>query len=247
MALLSLGLGIGANTAIYSFMDAILVRTLPVHDPQSLVVMQWHSLTRPPVVRNINGSIYNEPGFGQVSPSFPNRVLEILADSPILSSVAGYYCTGRLTALIHGQSSAVDAMYVSGGFFGALGLPPAAGRLIGGDQWRAVRHRRSDAARFLRHTARHRARRLPAAPNGPAPSRGIRSSFRKPRLYAGIRFPATAEVKAEPSGTGKRKQCQIIEASGFAFWPSSPFRKTVLQKIRERSQNLPCRKRLGFP
>ena len=35
MALLSLALGIGANTAIYSFMDAILVRTLPIHDPQS--------------------------------------------------------------------------------------------------------------------------------------------------------------------------------------------------------------------
>ena len=46
MALLSLALGIGANTAIYSFMDAILVRTLPVQDPESLVVMQWHAKDR---------------------------------------------------------------------------------------------------------------------------------------------------------------------------------------------------------
>src|SRR5262245_53354601 len=37
LAALSLALGIGANTAIYSFMDAILLRSLPVSDPSSLV------------------------------------------------------------------------------------------------------------------------------------------------------------------------------------------------------------------
>jgi hypothetical protein len=43
LAALSLALGIGANTAIYSFMDAILLRSLPVADPPSLVVMKWRS------------------------------------------------------------------------------------------------------------------------------------------------------------------------------------------------------------
>ena len=43
LAALSLALGIGANTAIYSFMDAILLRSLPVADPASLVVMKWRS------------------------------------------------------------------------------------------------------------------------------------------------------------------------------------------------------------
>ena len=57
MALLSLALGIGANTAIYSLMDAILVRTLPVHDPKSLVVMQWHAKERPAIAQNINGAM----------------------------------------------------------------------------------------------------------------------------------------------------------------------------------------------
>ena len=42
-AILSLALGIGANTAIYSFMDAILLRSLPIADPDSLVVMSWRS------------------------------------------------------------------------------------------------------------------------------------------------------------------------------------------------------------
>ena len=43
LAALSLALGIGANTAIYSFMDAILLRSLPVSDPASLAVIKWRS------------------------------------------------------------------------------------------------------------------------------------------------------------------------------------------------------------
>src|SRR5437660_4363374 len=42
LAVLSLALGIGANTAIYSFMEAILLRSLPVAHPESLVVLNWH-------------------------------------------------------------------------------------------------------------------------------------------------------------------------------------------------------------
>src|SRR5262245_35007869 len=40
LAVASLALGIGANTAIYSFMDSVLLRPLPVTDPQSLVIMK---------------------------------------------------------------------------------------------------------------------------------------------------------------------------------------------------------------
>jgi len=43
LVILCLALGIGANTAIYSFMDSILLRSLPVSDPESLVVLNWHA------------------------------------------------------------------------------------------------------------------------------------------------------------------------------------------------------------
>ena len=43
LAVLLLALGIGANTAIYSLMESILLRSLPVADPESLVVLNWHS------------------------------------------------------------------------------------------------------------------------------------------------------------------------------------------------------------
>ena len=67
LAALSLALGIGANTAIYSFMDAILLRSLPVADPASLVVVKWRS--RPDrtrrtatrfVMHSMDGSTYRD-------------------------------------------------------------------------------------------------------------------------------------------------------------------------------------------
>ena len=98
MALLSLALGIGANTAIYSFMDAILVRTLPIHDPQSLVVMQWHAKERTPVAQSINGSMWKDDQLGSVSPNLPWAAFEMLdKDNPVLSHVdsfRGYGATG---------------------------------------------------------------------------------------------------------------------------------------------------------
>src|SRR6476660_4408771 len=54
LAALSLALGIGANTAIYSFMDSILLRSLPVRDPASLVVLNWRS-KEPRATGNVQG------------------------------------------------------------------------------------------------------------------------------------------------------------------------------------------------
>src|SRR5437763_786784 len=51
LATLSLALGIGANTAIFSFMEALLLRSLPVPEPESLVVMKWHSKEPPALLK----------------------------------------------------------------------------------------------------------------------------------------------------------------------------------------------------
>src|SRR5256885_14205757 len=78
LAALSLALGIGANTAIYSFMDSILLRSLPVQDPQSLVVLNWHNkdYSRGTVVHGMSGNIYDDPKIGSTAGIFPFAAFE---------------------------------------------------------------------------------------------------------------------------------------------------------------------------
>lgn len=56
MAALSLALGIGANTAIYSFMDAALLRSLALRYPEELVILNWHTKDFPKVSHSFSGS-----------------------------------------------------------------------------------------------------------------------------------------------------------------------------------------------
>src|ERR1700716_3895705 len=78
MATLSLALGIGANTAIYSFMDAILLRALPVPNPETLVVLNWHSKDAPSIVQSHWGSTFKDPRTGYNSGDFPFAAYELL-------------------------------------------------------------------------------------------------------------------------------------------------------------------------
>jgi macrolide transport system ATP-binding/permease protein len=138
LATLLLALGIGANTAIYSFVDALLVRSLPVADPRSLVVPNWHMAgkkdTDNSVVRNVSGYYYDDPKLGKTAPMFPYPAFELLRKSgDVFSVLFAYHPAGKLTAIVQGQAEVVNGEYVSGEYFRGLGLVPAAGRLIRDD------------------------------------------------------------------------------------------------------------------
>ena len=140
LAALSLALGIGANTAIYSFMDSILLRSLPVADPASLVVVKWRS--RPVnrangdefVLHSINGSTYRD-GSGVTAAIFPFPAFEHLyeASAPVLSSLFAHKPAGNVNVIVKGEAALVAGEYVSGDFFRGLAVVPSAGRLIQGD------------------------------------------------------------------------------------------------------------------
>src|SRR5882724_2066004 len=136
LAVLSLALGIGANTAIYSFMDAILLRSLPVSDSKSLVFLNWHAKTteRDFVMRSMSGTTYDDPRSGVTGGIFPFPAFELFqkGDS-VFSSVFAFYQSSqakRLNVAVKGEADLATGVYVSGDYFRGLGVPPAAGRLI---------------------------------------------------------------------------------------------------------------------
>jgi predicted permease len=134
MAVLSLALGIGANTAIYSFMDSVMFRALAVKHPEQLVILNWRAKSEAPVVHSHWGSSYGEPGRGTTSPNFPYPAFELLRyHNEVLSTLFGHAGGGRLNLVIDGNAELASGQYVTGGFFSGLGVAPAAGRLIDRD------------------------------------------------------------------------------------------------------------------
>ena len=144
LAALSLALGIGANTAIYSFMDSILLRSLPVADPASLVVVKWRSQPYQNagasqfVMHSGDGHTYRDSS-GIIAGIFPFPAFERLyaASAPVLSSLFAHKPAGSVNVIIKGEAERVQGEYVSGDFFRGLAVMPAAGRLIQDDDDRA--------------------------------------------------------------------------------------------------------------
>ena len=130
-AVLSLALGIGANTAIFSFMDSILLRSLPVTDPQSLARLAWH--TRQDEVHGMNrhDDSYLDAKTGYTGGFFAYPAFELFQrNRRIFSSVFGYQGAGDLNLSVAGQAEVAKTEYVTGDYFRGLGIAPAAGRLI---------------------------------------------------------------------------------------------------------------------
>jgi predicted permease len=130
MAALSLALGIGANTAIYSFMDSILMRSLPVAHPESLVMLNLQSKDSIALAHSYSGSSFKETAGGQTSLNLPFATLELLRQSDVLSTLFGFSRAGQLNVLGRGRADLASGQYVTGDFFAGIAVPPSAGRMI---------------------------------------------------------------------------------------------------------------------
>jgi predicted permease len=136
IAVLSLGLGIGANTALFSVVDAMLLKLLPVKEPQRLVLFQ--SL----VARNFGYGGYSgnsrlDPETGlQLGTSFPyvsfQRMRERQNEQGALSDIFAFGYVS-LNALADGQAEAVSGQTVTGNYHVGLGVRPLLGRLLTDD------------------------------------------------------------------------------------------------------------------
>ena len=132
VAVLSLALGIGANTAIFSLIDAVLLRSLPVSDPQRLVAMSWAAQGWPDAFDGLAGNLYQDKAGRTTSPSFSYTTYErILARNHVFSNVLGLAGNGsEFNVGYRGEPARAEGELVSGTFFDTLGVQPALGRML---------------------------------------------------------------------------------------------------------------------
>jgi predicted permease len=137
VTVLSLALGIGANTALFSVVDAVLFRTLPVPEPERLVLFEWQA-GRTFILdgwRSGTSFVPSPPGT-QANSLFRYEVFERMQraraaapDSP-LSDLFAFAPTRELSAVIGDQAEIVKGQAVSGGYYSGLGVQPIMGRAI---------------------------------------------------------------------------------------------------------------------
>ena len=121
VAILSLALGIGANTALFEVVNAVRLRSLPIADPASLVEIR---------IIDRDGARGN---FETWFPSVTHPIWrEILARR---EGFSGLFAWGRqrFSLTDGGETRSAEGLWVSGEFFPTLGLAPAAGRLLVAD------------------------------------------------------------------------------------------------------------------
>ena len=132
VAIITLALAIGANTTIFSLINAIMLRTLPVRDPQSLVLLRWAARGAPNPNAHPNAVVWDGcPGDngGACSFSYP-MFQQIQAEKEVFSGVFAFLEEPGTVVNANGRISRASGLLVSGNFFPTLGVQPTLGRLL---------------------------------------------------------------------------------------------------------------------
>ncbi len=134
IAILTLALGIGTNTAIFSLIDSVMLRSLPAENPSQLVLLKWGAHNMPKVHGySTSGDCATDMRFGAANPtgcSFSEPMFREFEKAGVFSGIAAFSNAGRLDLTGNGNASVVNGQAVSGGFFQTLGVKPALGRML---------------------------------------------------------------------------------------------------------------------
>jgi predicted permease len=136
IAVLSLALGIGANTAIFSLVNDFLLRQLPVKNPDELVMLRTIEGARGRMSRFGENNGYIDPATGRFgSTSFSVSIFDRLrAQRSALSDIFAFAPFSKVNVLVDGQPELdVMAQYVSGTYYSGLGVPALIGRTVTAD------------------------------------------------------------------------------------------------------------------
>jgi predicted permease len=127
IAVISLALGIGANTAIFTIAKKVLLDNLPVKNPQELRLLTWVSSHQQPVPP-VWGDVAATQGGGLRSTAFSYPVLEELRKKTEVFEDLIAFKEIPMTVTVDGNPELIDGEMVSGNAFSALGVKPLFGR-----------------------------------------------------------------------------------------------------------------------
>jgi putative ABC transport system permease protein len=113
LAVASLALGIGANAALFGVVDALLLKSLPVRDPHSLIRVEQ-----------------TDPHVGPFSLTLSSRAWEYVRDRQPFAEAVLATANGQVNLTRGGEVRYVPAVYISGAGMSALGIEPVIGRAI---------------------------------------------------------------------------------------------------------------------
>jgi predicted permease len=131
VVLLSLALGIGANTAIFSAINGLLITTVPVKDPDGLVRLRWGG-------RNDMVTSSSEYGFAGTGPdgqrlratfSYP-MYQQFRADNKTMTDLSACAPYGRVNVVVDGQAEVATAFISTGNYYDVLSVRARIGRTL---------------------------------------------------------------------------------------------------------------------
>ncbi len=131
IAVLTIAIGVGANTALFSVIDTVLLKKLPVKEPDQLVLLKasWNPEKFGP------GGFYGTNSFDRatglnVGTSFPLQTYTRLRQEPGALSDVFAFSAVDMNLNAGGQAEVVNGQAVSGNYYSALGVPAILGRTI---------------------------------------------------------------------------------------------------------------------
>jgi predicted permease len=130
-AVLTVALGIGVNTAIFTLIDAVMLKTLPVGNPSELVIFKWTARKWPKSDNYSESGPCPHPASTPSGCSFPFSALQQFRSArQVLSGVLAAEGPEQLTAIANGHAALAKGELVSGDYFTTLRVLPIVGRMI---------------------------------------------------------------------------------------------------------------------
>ena len=131
VAILSVALGVGATTALFSVVNEVLLKPLPLPEAQRLVRFEWRGVIKG-IAGNFSGEIASESDGSLWGSTFTYLMYQrFRASNETLKMLFAYQVIGGNTVVIDGEAEALGEIeYVSGEYFTGLGVSPWRGRFV---------------------------------------------------------------------------------------------------------------------